>query len=94
MDASTPKVTVAESQARKKTATVPITNTYSKKLGNLFSTVSRKQKRYSLPAPAKSTPISGDAFDIPPDPKEDENSQNTKGEKSTKAGKSNPGLQN
>ena len=89
-DASTPKVTVAESQARNKTATVPITNTYSKKLGNSSSTVSRKQKRYSLPAPAKSTPISGDAFDIPPDPKEDENSQNTKGEKSTKAGKSNP----
>jgi hypothetical protein len=89
-DASTPKVTVAESKARKKTAAVPITNTYSKKLGNLSGTVSQKQKRYSLPAPAKSTPMSGDTFDIPPDPKEDENSQNTKGKKSTKAGKWDP----
>lgn len=89
-DASAPKVSVAESQPRKKTLAVPMTNTYSKKLGNLSGTVSQKQKRYSLQAPATSIPMSGNTFDIPPDPKEDENSQNAKGKKSTKAGKSDP----
>jgi hypothetical protein len=88
IDASTPKVTAAESQARKKTPATSTSNTQTKKLSSLAGTTSQKQKRYSLHPPAKSTPISGDLYDVPPDPDEDEASQKTKGKKSAKAGKS------
>jgi hypothetical protein len=86
MDASTPKVTGAGSQMRKKTTAASTSNTQTNKLSDTASTTTRK--RYSLHPPAKNTPSVLDTYDIPVDDDEEVTSQKAKSKKATKGRKS------
>jgi hypothetical protein len=90
LDASTPKVTAAERQARKKTPAASTSNTQTNKSVEFTGTTSQKQKRYSLHPPVKTTPSVTDTYDIPVHDDEDEAPQKAKGKKSANARKSAP----